>query len=220
MPTLVAVDVSVIDDRISLVFSHRDVAQAYAKYLKSEDARSSYASTSSSGNTYHTLTSILGGYRRDPRLNLTSKQVTLALPSFITWFITCRLPDDEDSVTFTFMDQDERHARAWADSMVLFEPVPPSHSSNYSDDGASDAGVVKQLHVRRLWNRAKLLKGLDEMRRTAPHRQEVNASSLARLPLPVPVSSTMTMGGMHAGMHHGMMGGGMNGMQSRNDIWW
>ncbi|KAK3329212.1 hypothetical protein B0H66DRAFT_634426 [Apodospora peruviana] len=108
MPKLVSVDVSVSDDRISLVFSHRAVAAAYAAYLNSQD---------------HAPQPV-AGYRRNAKLHAVNKQVTLALPSFITWFITCRLPDDEDSVTFTFMDPDEEYARWWADSMILFERVP------------------------------------------------------------------------------------------------
>ncbi|KAK4446363.1 hypothetical protein QBC34DRAFT_486807 [Podospora aff. communis PSN243] len=141
MPTLAAVDVSVTDDRISLVFSHRAIAQAYAKHLESEDRRSTS----------------LPNYRRAPRFNPATKEVSLALPSFITWFITCRLPDDEDSITFTFDDADEQFASRWADSMLLFERVSaPAYDEN-----------VKQLHVRRLWNASQLQKRLDDMRRPA-----------------------------------------------------
>ncbi|KAK3693430.1 hypothetical protein B0T22DRAFT_496217 [Podospora appendiculata] len=141
MPNLVAVDVSVTDDRISLVFSHRPVADAYAAYLRAEDSRPPHAQP-------------IPGYRRDARHRAGSKEVTLALPNFITWFITCRLPDDEDSVTFTFMDSDEGWANSWANSMVLFEPlVGPVYDEN-----------VKQLHVKRLWNKTKLLTKLENLR--------------------------------------------------------
>ncbi|KAK0631357.1 hypothetical protein B0T14DRAFT_501563 [Immersiella caudata] len=140
MPTLAAVDVSVTDDRISLVFSHRAIAQAYVKHLESEDRQRNPS---------------LPSYRRAPRFNPATKEVTLALPSFITWFITCRLPDDEDSITFTFDDADEQYASRWAESMLLFERVSaPAYDEN-----------LKQLHVRRLWNASALQKRLEEMRR-------------------------------------------------------
>ncbi|KAK3341890.1 hypothetical protein B0T25DRAFT_559538 [Lasiosphaeria hispida] len=142
MPTLVAVDVSVSDDHIRLVFSHRAIAQAYAKYLEAEDRRPPQSQP-------------IPGYRRNAHYNPSSKEITVALPKFLTWFITCRLPDDEDSVTFTFMDADEQYASRWADSMLLFEAVPgPTYDES-----------VKQLHVRRLWNKAHLQKRLDELAR-------------------------------------------------------
>ncbi|KAK5656988.1 hypothetical protein OQA88_3511 [Cercophora sp. LCS_1] len=148
MPTLVAVDVSVTDDRISLVFSHRAIAQAYAKHMEYEDRRPQQAQPAPS-------------YRRNAHFNPSTKEVTLALPSFINWFITCRLPDDEDSITFTFMDNDEASATRWADSMVLFERVlTPVYDES-----------VKQLHVRRLWNKSHLLKRLEDLRKTASPRR-------------------------------------------------
>ncbi|KAK0731969.1 hypothetical protein B0H67DRAFT_631821 [Lasiosphaeris hirsuta] len=154
MPTLVAVDVSVSDDRIRLVFSHRAIAQAYAKYLEAEDRRPSPA---------------VPGYRRAAHYNPSTKEITVALPKFLTWFITCRLPDDEDSVTFTFMDADEQYAGRWADSMLLFEPVPgPTYDES-----------VKQLHVRRLWNKAHLQKRLDELRRPLAPGSGVDDGSTA-----------------------------------------
>ncbi|KAK3495789.1 hypothetical protein B0T13DRAFT_473345 [Neurospora crassa] len=89
-----------------------------------------------------------------------SKEVTLAMPSFLTWFITMRQPDDEDSVTFTFSDEDEEQAGAWAESVVLFEPpVPPGTVYDSEEDG------VRQLHVKRLWNRGKLLQRLEELKK-------------------------------------------------------
>ncbi|KAK4135893.1 hypothetical protein BT67DRAFT_346920, partial [Trichocladium antarcticum] len=165
MPNLVAIDVSVTDSRISLVFSHRAVAAAYAAYLRAQDLRPAPHQT-------------VPGYQRAPQLHTTRKEVSLSLPDFITWFITCRLPDDEDSVTFTFMDDAEAHAQRWADSMVLFERVPaPSPSggngrSRGHGHGRLDGGGggrrgrrgsgVKQMHVRRLWNKERLLKRLEE----------------------------------------------------------
>jgi len=161
MPTLVAVDVSVTDDRISLVFSHRAVAQAFAKHLESEDRRQSPSQP-------------MANYRRSPRFNPATKEVTVALPSFINWFITCRLPDDEDSITFTFMDGDEALAARWAESMVLFEKVSaPIYDEN-----------LKQLHVRRLWNRSQLLERLEGVRRTtmSPRRGPTPAPQGGRAP--------------------------------------
>ena len=165
MPKLVSVDVSVTDSRISLTFSHSAVASSYASYLTSEDRRPAHAQP-------------IPGYRRHATLNTKTRQVTLALPSFITWFITCRLPDDEDSVTFTFMDSHDEYAQLWAESMVLFERVPGCDAESGGDDGA-----VKQLHVRRLWNRAKLMEQLDVLRREGTNaRAERNVDTLARLP--------------------------------------
>ncbi|EAA36328.3 hypothetical protein GE21DRAFT_2414 [Neurospora crassa] len=147
MPTLAAIDVSVSDDRISLVFSHRALAAAYAAYLEAEDSRPPYAQA-------------VPGYRRHAMFHAASKEVTLAMPSFLTWFITMRQPDDEDSVTFTFSDEDEEQARAWAESVVLFEPpVPPGTVYDSEEDG------VRQLHVKRLWNRGKLLQRLEELKK-------------------------------------------------------
>ncbi|KAK0732526.1 hypothetical protein B0T21DRAFT_412699 [Apiosordaria backusii] len=163
MPNLVSVDVSVTDGRVSLVFSHRAVAAAYASYLKAEDARQQQRSPSFSPqhspqlnnhNPYRTIhnNNPLSGYHRSPQFSPTTKEVTFHLPSFITWFITCRLPDDEDAVTFSFIDADEQVATKWAESMLLFELVPPSP---YDD--------VKQLHVRRLWNKGRLIKLLEDL---------------------------------------------------------
>ncbi|KAK4223833.1 hypothetical protein QBC38DRAFT_538802 [Podospora fimiseda] len=148
MPNLVSIDVSVTDSRVSLVFSHRAVAAAYASYLRAQD----------SGRPSGSPFSSPGGYYRAPHFSLTAKEVTLSLPQFITWFITCRLPDDEDSVTFTFMDVDEIAANRWADSMVLFERVPVRKGEEHNDG-------VNELHVRRLWNKDALLKRLEELTR-------------------------------------------------------
>lgn len=159
MPTLVAVDVSVAGDRIRLVFSHRAVAQAYAKYLQAEDGRSR-ASEVSAACGWPTA---IPGYRRDARYDPATKEITLALPPFITWFITCRMPDDEDCVTFTFDDADAEVARRWAESMVLFERVaaaPFYHDGDDDDD--NDDGSFAQLHVRRLWNKVQLLQRLED----------------------------------------------------------
>ncbi|EGO53290.1 hypothetical protein NEUTE1DRAFT_32941, partial [Neurospora tetrasperma FGSC 2508] len=146
MPTLAAIDVSVCDDQISLVFSHRALAAAYAAYLEAEDSRPPYAQA-------------VPGYRRLAVFHAASKEVTLAMPSFLTWFITMRQPDDEDSVTFTFSDEDEEQARAWAESVVLFEPPVPPGTVYDLEDG------VRQLHVKRLWNRGKLLQRLEELKK-------------------------------------------------------
>ncbi|GAB1309906.1 hypothetical protein MFIFM68171_00116 [Madurella fahalii] len=168
MPNLVAIDVSVTDNRISLVFSHRAVAAAYAAYLRAQDLRPPQLQA-------------IPGYQRSPQLHTTTKEVSLFLPDFITWFITCRLPDDEDSVTFTFMDCDEECASRWAESMVLFEPVP-----GHDDEG------VKQLHVRRLWNKSYLLKRLDDLRRASPARGA--SPAFGRMPLPVPLQVAVSGG--------------------------
>ncbi|KAL2131222.1 hypothetical protein VTI74DRAFT_5399 [Chaetomium olivicolor] len=155
MPTLVAIDVCVVDDRIRLVFSDRAVAVAYAAYLRAQDLRSPHHQA-------------IPGYQRAPQLHTTTKEVSLSLPAFITWFITCRLPDDEDSVTFTFVDEHAEHASRWAESMVLFEPVPQQNAGDGNDNVEdSSSYFVKQMHVRRLWNRAHLLKRLEELRRMA-----------------------------------------------------
>ena len=184
MPNLVAVDVSVTDDRISLVFSHRAVAAAYAAYLKSEDARP-------------LVTQSTPGYRRSPHFNAAGKEVTLTLPNFITWFITCRLPDDEDSVTFTYGDMDEDYADRWAESMILFERVP---GPVYDDDSS------KQMHVRRLRNKAVLLKRLEDYRR-AP-RAGINTPYPRAGPAPlmypaVPTTQAMSSGGGPRDHWHG-----------------
>ncbi|KAK1752657.1 hypothetical protein QBC47DRAFT_463200 [Echria macrotheca] len=173
MPTLVAVDVSVTDDRISLVFSHRAVAQAYAKHLALEDRRPPSLQPAPS-------------YQRNARLNAAAKEVTLSLPSFVNWFITCRLPDDEDSITFTFADADDAAARRWADSMVLFESVVPAVGD--------DNDAPKQLHVRRLWNKSALLKRLEDVRRATPRRGPTPAPALqgpptGAAPAPLPNGS-------------------------------
>ncbi|KAK4109356.1 hypothetical protein N656DRAFT_791998 [Canariomyces notabilis] len=160
MPNLVAIDVSVTDNRVSLVFSHRAVAAAYAAYLRSLDLRPPQFQ-------------VIPGYQRSPQLHTTTKEVSLFLPDFITWFITCRLPDDEDSVTFSFMDGDEECASRWAESMVLFErrKRPVQHDHHQQDD---DDDTVKELHVRRLWNKSRLLKRLDELRRASPAATRVS----------------------------------------------
>ncbi|KAK4151062.1 hypothetical protein C8A00DRAFT_17491 [Chaetomidium leptoderma] len=180
MPNLVAIDVSVTDSRIRLVFSDRAVAAAYAAYLRTQDQRPPQYGMA------------IPGYTRAPQLHTTSKEVSLSLPEFMTWFITCRLPDDEDAVTFTCMDEHEVYAARWAEAMLLFESVPSSSSSStvvghnhnhhnnnhhhqqhqhqhqhhHHHDGSS-SGPAKQLHVRRLWNRAHLLQRLEELRRRA-----------------------------------------------------
>lgn len=73
MPNLVAIDVSVTDSRISLVFSHRAVAAAYAAYLRAQDLCPA---------PYQTVP----GYQRAPQLHTTRKEVSLSLPDFITWY--------------------------------------------------------------------------------------------------------------------------------------
>ncbi len=79
MPNLVAIDVSVTDNRISLVFSHRAVAAAYAAYLRAQDLRPP---------PYQTIP----GYQRAPQLHTTTKEVSLSLPDFITWYVHPPLP--------------------------------------------------------------------------------------------------------------------------------
>jgi hypothetical protein len=73
MPNLVAIDVSVTDNRVSLVFSHRAVAAAYAAYLRSLDLRPPQFQ-------------VIPGYQRSPQLHTTTKEVSLFLPDFITWY--------------------------------------------------------------------------------------------------------------------------------------
>lgn len=167
MVNLVAVDVSVTDDRIHLVFSHRAVAQAYAKHLQLTDRRSQDA---------------IPGYRRDVHLNVLTNEVTLVLPSFISWFITCRQPDDEDSTTFTFSDTDASYAQRWADSMVLFEAVA---RAVHDDDS------LQQLHVRRLWNKSALLRQLEDLHRRASPKAR---GPTPGLPLRAPVAMAAKQG--------------------------
>ncbi|KAK4097165.1 hypothetical protein N658DRAFT_413643, partial [Parathielavia hyrcaniae] len=168
MPTLVSIDVSVTDNRIRLAFSDRAVAAAYAAYLHAQDQRPPQHQP-------------IPGYRRAAQLHNTTKEVSLSLPPFITWFITCRLPDDEDSVTFTFIDAHEAYASRWAETMLLFEPVAvvspssrprssmspssPSSPRHYNNNNNYPPHLYRQLYVRRLWNRAHLLKRLEELRR-------------------------------------------------------
>lgn len=64
------------------------------------------------------------------------------------------------------MDEHEAHAARWADAMLLFEPAPRSSHRDHGHDHEGSSG--KQLHVRRLWNRAHLLKRLEELRRQTP----------------------------------------------------
>ncbi|KAK0661653.1 hypothetical protein QBC41DRAFT_33981 [Cercophora samala] len=198
MPNLVSVDVSVTDDRVSLVFSHRAVAAAYASYLKAEDTRQQQRAPSFSPhhspqlnnhNPYRTLhNNPFSSYHRAPQFSPATKEVTFFLPSFITWFITCRLPDDEDAVTFSFIDADEQVATKWAESMLLFELVPP----NPYDD-------VKQLHVRRLWNKARLIKLLEDLQQ---HQQQARPGSGGSWQQGGPVQ------GLNAGFHAGAGYGG------------
>lgn len=79
MPTLVAVDVSVTDNRLCLVFSHRAVAAAYAAYLRAQDLRPPPPQQKQQHQT------IVHGYARAPRLHAEAKEVSVALPGFITW---------------------------------------------------------------------------------------------------------------------------------------
>ncbi|KAK3299837.1 uncharacterized protein B0H64DRAFT_1795 [Chaetomium fimeti] len=240
MPNLVAIDVSVTDDRIRLVFSDRAVAAAYAAYLRAQDLRPPQYQT-------------IPGYQRSPQLHTTTKEVSLSLPNFITWFITCRLPDDEDAVTFTFMDEHEAHAARWADAMLLFEPAPTprpraastsstavgdedddgyyydddhhnkssslhdsfhSHSHSHHDHTSSSmsSSPVKQLHVRRLWNRARLLKRLEELRRRTP-------TVRSRVGSPVWAANGGIVHGYGANGGRMPVGITVPGVQ-RGDIWW
>ncbi|KAL2145781.1 hypothetical protein VTI28DRAFT_6280 [Corynascus sepedonium] len=218
MPNLVAIDVSVTDDRIRLVFSDRAVAAAYAAYLRAQDLRPPQYQA-------------IPGYQRSPQLHTTTREVSLSLPAFITWFITCRLPDDEDAVTFTFMPEHARHAARWAETMFLFEPVHATgddHDHDYYDnDSGYDAGPgsggtgPKQLQVRRLWNRAYLLKRLEELRRRTP-------TVRSRVGSPV-WGSASANGVSNGGGHNGaVVNGGrvsvalttVPGVVQRGDIWW
>jgi hypothetical protein len=72
MPNLVAIDVFVTDNRLRLVFSDRAVAAAYAAYLRAEDLRPPQYQA-------------IPGYERSPQLHITTKEVSLSLPDFITW---------------------------------------------------------------------------------------------------------------------------------------
>lgn len=74
MPNLVAIDVFVIDNRIRLVFSHRAVAAAYAAYLRAEDLRPPHQQA-------------IPGYQRSPQLHSATREVSLSLPGFITWYV-------------------------------------------------------------------------------------------------------------------------------------
>ncbi|KAL2159362.1 hypothetical protein VTH06DRAFT_2365 [Thermothelomyces fergusii] len=235
MPNLVSIDVSVTDDRIRLVFSDRAVAAAYAAYLRAQDVRPPQYQT-------------LPGYQRTPQLHTTSREVSLSLPSFITWFITCRLPDDEDAVTFTYMPEHARQATRWAETMLLFEPVRPDEDDDdeededdyyyyYGDARGSARGYQyrqhsnpKQLHVRRLWNRAYLLKRLEELRRrTPPARSRVGSPVWGHGGSGGVGANGGASGGpngVHAGVSTGGTGGRMpvaltvSGVAQRGDIWW
>jgi hypothetical protein len=158
-------------------------------------------------------------------------------------FITCRLPDDEDSVTFTFMDEHEAYASRWAEAMLLFEPVvqrpspaahprtstPQHHHNPFYRHGAgndADGPVAKQLHVRRLWNRAHLLKRLEELRRaTPPPLSPSRARSRVGSPA---VWGNGVVNGVNGinGVVNGVNGGRMPvaltvpGVVQRGDIWW
>jgi hypothetical protein len=90
MPNLVAIDVSVTDNRISLVFSHRAVAAAYAAYLRAQDLRPP---------PYQTIP----GYQRAPQLHTTTKEVSLSLPDLFTWYILPPLPQITLSNNRTWM---------------------------------------------------------------------------------------------------------------------
>jgi hypothetical protein len=72
MPNLVAIDVSVTERRLRLVFSDRAVAEAYASYLRAQDLRPYQLQP-------------VPGYRALPQLSNNAKAVTLSLPDFITW---------------------------------------------------------------------------------------------------------------------------------------
>ncbi|KAL2270773.1 hypothetical protein VTJ83DRAFT_144 [Remersonia thermophila] len=263
MPNLVAVDVSVTDRRLRLVFSDRAVASAYDAYLRAQDLRP------------HQLQTI-PGYRALPQYNPAARAVTLSLPDFITWFITCRLPDDEDAVTFTFSDEHAVRATRWVDSLLLLEPVPgsapeectipsrPSSASpgspppplptataaaaSYSRRRSSppssprarrDTRPVLQLHVRRLWNRAYLLRRLEDLRRQAVHATTLAVANAAMAgtgfvapPAPAPppaaaASVTPTKNRSRVGSPVWSPGGRMpvglavsGGMMQRGDIWW
>ncbi|KAK3901376.1 hypothetical protein C8A05DRAFT_34934 [Staphylotrichum tortipilum] len=242
MPNLVAIDVSVTDGRVRLAFSDRAVATAYAAYLRAQDLRPAHHQA-------------IPGYRRTPHLHSAAKLVTLSLPEFITWFITCRLPDDEDAVTFTCMDEHQGFAARWADAMLLFERVPPprtdprasgvvlldddvdmSSSSSYSSSAspAAAAGVGAQMHVRRLWNRAGLLKRLEEMRRASEESASASAGGTpARSRVGSPGVGSPGVGSGGYGNGNGNVGGqgwwnGGNGGRAPvaltvpvpRDIWW
>jgi hypothetical protein len=113
------------------------------------------------------------------------------------------------------MDAHAGHAARWADAMLLFEPVPDSSSFSSTDDDGSVTN--KELHVRRLWNRAHLLKRLEELRRrtpTTPVRSRVGS----------PVWGATLNGAGYYG--YGGTGGRapvaltVPGVQQRGDIWW
>ncbi|KAL1839243.1 hypothetical protein VTJ49DRAFT_1721 [Mycothermus thermophilus] len=270
MPNLVAVDVSVTDRRLRLVFSDRAVAAAYAAYLRAQDLRPYQLQP-------------VPGYRAVPQFHPVTKAVTLSLPDFITWFITCRLPDDEDAVTFTFSDEHAARAARWADSLLLLEPVPgstpdecailsrppsatpaspPPTTTTYSRRRSSPPTsprprrgtltpsssattavaapptptlrIAKQLHVRRLWNRAYLLRRLEDLRRqavaattTAVANAAVAGTGFVTSPSPTSATGTPTKNRSRVGSPVWSPGGGrvpvamaVSGGMQRGDIWW
>jgi hypothetical protein len=88
------------------------------------------------------------------------------------------------------MDGDEECASRWAESMVLFERKRVHHDDDHDDD------TVKELHVRRLWNKSRLLKRLDELRRASPAATRGASPAVpgygngvnGRMPLPAPIA--------------------------------
>lgn len=121
-------------------------------------------------------------------------------------------------MTFTFMDEHAAHAARWADAMLLFEPAPRSPSQQYQQHHQQqhhhhghhdqDGSGGKQLHVRRLWNRAHLLKRLEELRRQTP-------TVRSRVGSP-------TWGNGYGGMNGGRMPVALTvpAAMQRGDIWW
>lgn len=126
------------------------------------------------------------------------------------------------------MPEHARQAMRWADTMLLFEPVHPEHGDEDEDDYYDDGRGYrqrnpKQLHVRRLWNRAYLLKRLEELRRRTP-------TARSRVGSPVWGNGTSSANGSTSGSPDGVSNGGtggrmpvaltVSGVAQRRDIWW
>lgn len=144
------------------------------------------------------------------------------------------------------MDEHQGFAARWADAMLLFERIPPprdssdprasgvmlddaghgsdgdgmSLSSASSSAGGSAAGVGAQMHVRRLWNRAGLLKRLEEMRRAAEGGgQRGVVATPARSRVGSPGVGNGGMNGNWSGSAGNVMNGNGNG-NAGGQGWW
>lgn len=162
------------------------------------------------------------------------------------------------------MDADEARANRWAESMVLFERVPGHccpqhyghghdhdhdrrHQQNHSlhednsDDDDDDDDVdddyddcTKQLYVRRLWNKDRLLKRLEELRRRAHSAAATPATGRSRRTSPTFASDGSGRGNASGGGSgsgspatggHGLINGRVPvpvpiTVPAGRDIWW